>query len=191
MILYMVVALLYWMALYLYVPTLPTYVETKTETLASVGIILAQYGLWQALIRLPLGIAADWLGRRKPFIIGGLILTGVGAWVMARAGGPWGLGLGRAIRGLGAGTWVPLSVAFAALFPPQEIGWYSLYVARVPKELRLGESLSFPSRRHLAWIDYYLFSLSFLCLLPAFSQQGQNNGTEMIEVLFKGLSVGI
>jgi len=119
-VLYILVAFLYFMALYLYVPTLPTYVQGKSENLALVGIVLAQYGLWQALIRLPLGIAADWIGRRKPFIVAGLILAGLGAWVMGAAESVGGLAVGRAITGLAAGTWVPLTVAFSGLFPAQE-----------------------------------------------------------------------
>ncbi|MFN2164692.1 MAG: MFS transporter, partial [Anaerolineae bacterium] len=62
--LYILVTFLYWMSLYLYIPTLPTYAQSKSESLALVGTILAQYGLWQAITRLPIGIAADWLGRR-------------------------------------------------------------------------------------------------------------------------------
>jgi MFS family permease len=118
--LYIIVAFLYWAALYLYAPTLPTYVQSKSENLALVGVVLAQYGLWQALIRLPLGIAADWLGRRKPFIIVGILLAGLGAWVLGQAEGTGGLLAGRAITGLAAGTWVPLTVAFSALFPAKE-----------------------------------------------------------------------
>ena len=81
-----VIVFLYWMALYLYVPTLPTYAQTKTSSLALMGTILAQYGLWQAIIRLPVGIASDWAGRRKPFILVGILLAGVGAYVMGSAG---------------------------------------------------------------------------------------------------------
>ncbi len=118
--LYIAVAFLFWLSLYLYVPTLPTYVQSKSGTLALVGVILAQYGLWQAVIRLPLGIAADWLGRRKPFIIAGLLLAALGALLMGGAEGTGGLLVGRAISGLAASTWVPLTVAFSALFPARE-----------------------------------------------------------------------
>ena len=111
---------LYWMALYLYVPTLPTYVQSKTTSLALVGVVLAQYGLWQAVVRLPLGIAADWLGRRKPFIVAGLVLAGIGALTMGLAGNVNGILVGRAITGLAASTWVPLVVTFSSLFPPDE-----------------------------------------------------------------------
>lgn len=117
---FIVIVFLYWMALYLYVPTLPTYAQTKTQNLALIGTILAQYGLWQAIVRLPIGIASDWLGRRKPFLLSGMVFAGAGAYVMGSAGGAEGVLVGRAITGLAAGTWVPLVVAFSSLFPPGE-----------------------------------------------------------------------
>ncbi len=112
--------LLYWISLYLYAPTLPTYVEGKVDSLASVGLILSMYGLWQAIVRLPLGVFSDWVGRRKPFILVGLTLAGVGAWIMATADGTTGLLIGRAVTGVAAATWVPLVVLFSSLFPPDE-----------------------------------------------------------------------
>jgi len=118
--LYAIAVFLYWIALYLYVPTLPTYAQSKSDNLALVGVVLSMYGLWQAIIRLPLGITADWLGRRKPFIVVGLALAGLGAWIMGTAEGVKGLIIGRAITGLAAGTWVPLVVVFSSLFPPHE-----------------------------------------------------------------------
>lgn len=114
------VAFLYWISLYIYISTLPTYVQSKTDNLAIVGIVLSMYGLWQAIVRLPIGIAADWLGRRKPFILAGLLLAGLGAWLMGTANDTGGLLVGRAITGLAAGAWVPLVVAFSSLFPARE-----------------------------------------------------------------------
>ncbi|MEJ2210070.1 MAG: MFS transporter, partial [Anaerolineae bacterium] len=118
--LYTGVTFLYWASLYLYLPTLSTYAQLKTGSLALVGTILAQYGLWQALVRLPLGIVADWLGRRKPFIVAGLLLSGLGAYLMATAGGAGGLLVGRAVTGLAAAAWVPLTVVFSSLFPADQ-----------------------------------------------------------------------
>jgi MFS family permease len=115
-----VAVLMYWISLYLYAPTLPTYVEAKVDNLAMVGLILSMYGLWQAIIRLPLGIVSDWVGRRKPFILVGLALGGLGAWMLGTAESGSALLVGRAITGLAAGTWVPLVVLFSSLFPPQD-----------------------------------------------------------------------
>lgn len=120
LVLFMAVVFFYWMCLYVYVPTLPTYAQTKTDNLALVGTILAQYGLWQAIVRLPIGIASDWIGRRKPFILVGMMLAAAGAWAMGAAGDATGVLIGRAITGLAAGTWVPLVVAFSSLFPAGE-----------------------------------------------------------------------
>ncbi len=115
-----VVVFLYWAGLYFYVPTLPNYVQTKTSSLVLVGTILSMYGLWQMLVRLPLGIAVDWVGRRKPFIIAGLVCVGLGAWLMGTADASQGILIGRAITGLAAAAWVPLVVAFSRLFPPAD-----------------------------------------------------------------------
>jgi MFS family permease len=118
--LYSTAVFLYWAALYLYVPTLPTYVQSKSDNLALVGIVLSMYGLWQAIIQLPLGIATDWLGWRKPFIVVGFALAGLGAWTMGVADSVNGLIIGRTITGLAACTWAPLVVVFSSLFPPHE-----------------------------------------------------------------------
>jgi len=118
--LYAAAVFLYWISLYLYVPTLSTYAESKTDSLALVGFVIAQYGIWQAFIRFPMGIVSDWVGRRKPFIVGGFALAGLGALVMGRASGIDELAIGRAITGLAAGTWVVLVVGFSSLFPPRE-----------------------------------------------------------------------
>lgn len=111
---------LFWTSMYLYVPTLPVYARTRTQSLEMVGVILSMYGLWQGLLRLPLGIAADWLGKRKGFILLGFGLSALGALVMATAQDANGLVVGRAITGLAAATWVPLVVLFSGLFPPEE-----------------------------------------------------------------------
>jgi MFS family permease len=112
---------LYMVSMFLYVPTLPTYVQSKTGSLVMVGVVLSMYGLWQAIIRLPLGIAADWAGWRKPFVLGGLALAGLGAWLLGAADGVNGLLAGRIITGLAGGTLVPLVVMFTSLFPPNKV----------------------------------------------------------------------
>jgi MFS family permease len=119
-ILYIVVILLYWGALYFYVPTLSVYAESKVSDLSLVGVMLSMYGLWQAVTRFPLGLAADWMGRRKPFILAGFALAGLGAVLMGVSPGIGGLIVGRALTGFAASVWVLLVVAFSSLFPPEE-----------------------------------------------------------------------
>jgi MFS family permease len=170
---YLLMTGFYWISLYLYVPTLPTYAETKTETLALLGVILAQYGLWQAIVRLPIGIAADWLGRRKPFILAGLVMAGLGAWVMGSADGATGLLVGRAITGLAAATWVPLTVMFSSLFPPDQAVRATSILSVVASVSRLSATASTGALNELGGYSLAFFlatgfaALSALILLPA------------------------
>ncbi len=135
--LYAFAVFLYWGALYVYMPTLSVYVESKTDRLAWVGVVLAMYGLWQAVIRLPLGIAADWVGRRKPFILAGFALAGFGALTMGLANGLPGLIVGRSLTGFAAGSWVLLVVAFSSLFPPEQAVKASAILSVVTSVARL------------------------------------------------------
>jgi DHA1 family multidrug resistance protein-like MFS transporter len=118
--LYALAVFFFWGSQYIYLPALPTYVQSKVSDLSLVGFVLSMYGLWQALVRIPLGIAADWLGWRKPFLVIGVALGGLGAWMLGTSNDLPGLTLGRAITGVSTGVWAVLVVAFSALFPPQD-----------------------------------------------------------------------
>ena len=112
-------AVLYFVALYAYVPSLPAYIAQRTSSLAAVGGVLSMYGLWMAVLRIPLGIVTDVTGRYKPYLIGGVLAAGVGAAVMAFGGSIGTLALGRALTGAAAAAWVPMMVVFAGFFPPE------------------------------------------------------------------------
>ncbi len=135
--LYIAAVVFYWMSLYLYVPTLSVYAATKTDDLAMVGIVLAQYGLWQAVARFPLGIVADWVGRRKPFILAGFALAGLGALWMGLTNSVNGLIGGRALTGFAASVWVLLVVAVNSQFPPADAVRISALVSGVNSIARM------------------------------------------------------
>jgi MFS family permease len=119
-ILILLTVFLFWFSLYAYMPTLPVYVQSKIENLSLVGFVLATYGIWQMIIRFPLGIASDRVGRRKPFIMAGFILSGLGAWIMGMSKSASGLAVGRSLSGFAASTWVTLLVLFNGMFPPED-----------------------------------------------------------------------
>lgn len=74
-----------------------------------VGLALGIYGLTQALLQLPFGMASDRLGR-KPVIIAGLLVFAAGSFVAAAADTVWMAVVGRALQGAGA-----ISAAITAL----------------------------------------------------------------------------
>ena len=76
---------------------------------ALVGLAMGIYGLTQAMLQIPLGLASDRLGR-KPVILAGLALFAIGSMVAAWAPSLTWLVVGRALQGAGA-----ISAAVTAL----------------------------------------------------------------------------
>ena len=114
------VTFLFWVTLYIYVPTLPSYIKTKTELLSKVGFVLSMYGLWMAFARLPMGLLVDWIGWGKPLIILGLFFASFGAFIMGKGKTLGMLTVGRALTGVSAATWVPLIAVFSTFFSAEQ-----------------------------------------------------------------------
>src|SRR5690625_4949210 len=68
---------------------------------AKVGLALGAYGLTQAIMQIPLGMASDRFGRR-PVIMGGLVLFVIGGIICALAKHVDWVTVGRTVQGLGA-----------------------------------------------------------------------------------------
>ena len=109
----------FWLALYLYVPVLPLHAEKLGASLSMVGLVVASYAIAQLLLRIPIGVAADILGRRKPFAAGALACCAAGAVGLALSPDPWSLFAARTVVGIGAAGWVAISVLYSSYYPPQ------------------------------------------------------------------------
>ena len=80
---------------------------------ALVGLAMGIYGLTQAVLQLPLGMASDRFGRKR-IIVAGLLVFAAGSLLAALADSVTGLLVGRAIQGAGA-----VSAAVTALLADQ------------------------------------------------------------------------
>ena len=80
---------------------------------ALVGLAMGVYGLTQAFLQLPVGLASDRLGRKR-VIVAGLLVFAAGSLWAALAGSVLELLLGRALQGAGA-----VSAAVTALLADQ------------------------------------------------------------------------
>jgi len=130
----------------------------KVAKLSTVGLVLSMYGLWMAFARLPMGIAGDLLGRRKPLIVFGIFLTAAGAVIMGRGNSIFTLAAGRALTGLSAGTWVLLIVVFSSFFDVDEAVFAS---SMLTFSASLGRMVSTASTGFLNRVGGY--KLSFYC----------------------------
>lgn len=114
---FVVVTVMYWASMYLYMPILSVHAEKNIgASMAMLGAILGSYGLAQLVLRVPLGIWSDRVGRRKPFVLAGCISTALGALIMGLSSEPWSMLVGRAFSGVGAAAWVAFTVLFASYF---------------------------------------------------------------------------
>jgi len=80
------------------------------DDLALVGIALGAYGLSQALLQIPFGMASDRWGR-KPLIVAGLLVFAAGSLLAAMAEDIWTTIAGRALQGAGAISSVVVALA--------------------------------------------------------------------------------
>src|SRR6218665_3574039 len=80
---------------------------------ALVGLAMGIYGLTQAVLQLPLGMASDRYGRKKVIVLG-LLVFAAGSLIAGMAGNLHTLLLGRALQGAGA-----VSAAVTALLADQ------------------------------------------------------------------------
>ena len=92
------------LGMFLVLPVLAMYAASlpgAEDNKALVGMAMGIYGLTQALLQLPLGIASDKFGRKKVIYIG-LIVFAAGSFLAAVADSLQMLVVARAIQGAGA-----------------------------------------------------------------------------------------
>ncbi|MBO2521801.1 MAG: MFS transporter [Firmicutes bacterium] len=113
----------FWGALYLYVPILTPYAETLGASMTLLGLIVSSYGFSQLVLRIPVGIWSDRIGRRKPFIAAGYIAAVLAGLGLALSRGPYGVLAARTLSGVAATMWVVITVLFSSYFPPHRAGY--------------------------------------------------------------------
>ncbi|NLG84153.1 MAG: MFS transporter [Firmicutes bacterium] len=110
----------FWAPVYTYTQILPVYTRRLGGSLAMVGMVGSAYGLTQLLLRIPLGIWSDRLGRRAPFIVGGFLASVFSNLLFLFATTPQALFWARAMAGVSSAVWVILTVLATESFPPGE-----------------------------------------------------------------------
>ncbi|MDQ8735234.1 MFS transporter [Paenibacillus sp. LHD-38] len=120
--LFTTITILYWTSMYVYVPTLSPFLSDRGFSLPFIGIVLGSYGFVQMFVRFPLGIMSDRFGKRKPFILLGMLTACIscllflipGLWLWPLAG--------RLMAGVCASTWVAFTVLYASFFGAGQTG---------------------------------------------------------------------
>jgi len=85
-----------------------------------VGLLISTYGILTSLFQPLLGAVSDHFGRRKPVILGGLFLMGIGTLGFVSAHHFTDLLLLRMLQGIGVAATVPASLALMTAVTTQE-----------------------------------------------------------------------
>lgn len=98
-------ALVYWLrmlGLFMVLPVLAAYAaDLPGATPLLVGLAVGIYGLTQAMLQIPFGLASDRLGRVRVIVVG-LLIFALGSWLASTAESIDMLIAGRALQGAGA-----------------------------------------------------------------------------------------
>ncbi len=111
---------LFWCAQYSYTQFINPELARMGMNAAFMGLVSGTYGLTQTLLRIPAGMAADRLGRQKPFVLLGCLLTALSSGGMLLFYQPGGFLLFRGLAGAASAAWVSFTILFSAYFPHQE-----------------------------------------------------------------------
>lgn len=115
------ITVLFWFALYVYVPYQTPYLTLLGVASSFIGIILGAYGFSQMIIRIPLGIGADRKGRHKPFIILGNICAAAASVLRFCWPGAVSFLLANLISGMAASTWISSTVLYPTYYPKEQL----------------------------------------------------------------------
>jgi len=110
------VTMLFWFSQYAYVPYLNPELEKLGVSASFMGFVGGMYGLVQLVLRLPLGITADRLGRQKLFICIGCLCSALSSIAVLLAYHPVAFLICRVLGGVAASSWVAFTVLYSSYF---------------------------------------------------------------------------
>ncbi len=119
-ILYQTAILFFWFAQYAYVPNLTAYAKEMGVSLTVIGMITGGYGLGQTVLRVPLGIISDRIGRRKLFVSSGFLLALTASLLFLFFDSPAMMVVARTFSGFASATWVVATVLYSSYFKEEE-----------------------------------------------------------------------
>lgn len=112
--LFLLIVTLFWFSQYIFVPFLSPHLAALGVTASLSGVILGAYGFAQLVLRVPVSVSEDCIGRHKLFMVGGLVALTAGSALPLLSASPAVYLLSRTLAGVSASTWVSYTVGFTS-----------------------------------------------------------------------------
>jgi len=107
---------LFWFSLYVYLPYLTPDLIALGVTATLTGVIVAAHSFVQFLLRFPVGIKSEALGRQKPFVVAGMLFSAAASLIMYFFPSPIMLFAGNIVSGFASTTYVSFTVLYARYY---------------------------------------------------------------------------
>lgn len=107
-----------WFSLYVYIPYQTPYLTGMGVAAGVVGTVIGAYGTMQIVLRVPLGVMADYLGRHRAIISAGVALGGAACVVRVLVPDEQGYLVANVVSGCAASTWISFMVLYCQYYPP-------------------------------------------------------------------------
>lgn len=117
---FLAIVTLFWFAQYIYIPYQTTYLNSCGVTSSFVGMVVGAYGVSQMLLRFPVGILADCVGKHKKFIILGCFASGTASFFRVLWCDGTGFLLANFFSGLASAMWISFMVFYTGSFRADE-----------------------------------------------------------------------
>ena len=155
---YLAMVSLFWFAQYVYIPYQTTFLTASGASSAFTGMVVGAYGISQLVLRFPIGICADSVGRHKYFIMAGAIASGTASVFRVFWCNGTGFLAANFFSGLASAMWISYMVFYTNHF---SAGDQQAATSRIVMFNNFGMLLGFLC----STISYHRIGMAGICML--------------------------
>jgi len=157
-----IAVIFFWFAQYVYIPYQTPYLTMIQTSTSFIGIIIGTYGISQMVLRLPVGLLADYRNKHKMIMLIGALSSGGASLFRIIFNNGIGFLIGNLFSGLASAMWISFMVLYMSFYPKdqQTKATSSIIVAN-----NLGMLLGFITSTLL----YEKIGMQMICLLSVIS----------------------
>ncbi len=152
------IVILFWFAQYVYIPYQTPYLLSVQVSEIFLGSILGAYGITQMLLRIPVGVMADSVGKHKYFILSGTLAASIASLIRFLIPDGYGFLAANLLSGMASSMWISFMVMYTGFFPEEE-------QQKATGRIILCNNLGILSGFLLSSLLYKYFGMSLLCIL--------------------------
>jgi len=161
-ILLLVIVVLFWFSQYVYIPFQNPYLTMRNVSANMIGSIIGAYGIAQCLLRLPVGIFADSIGKHKCFIFLGVAFAASASAVRVFMPSGEGFLIANVLSGIASSTWISYMVHYTGYFSKDD-------QQKATSTIILVNNLGMLFGFMVSTLFYDKLGMRFLCVMSASS----------------------